>query len=69
MLIYKQISVIDHLSTGEHYRATRKVAGVSQGQLAMRLGISQQILCDFEKGRRSWSEIFSAQYLAALKTN
>jgi len=40
------------LSFGEMVLSFREGEGLSQPQLAKRLGISKQRLCDFEKGRR-----------------
>lgn len=43
----------DTKAVGEHLRAIRKKAGLSQREVARKAGVSASYLCDLELGRRS----------------
>ena len=61
-----------NLETGALLRAQRKEAGISAKCLAGALGISNTMLCDLEKGRRTWrTPVVEAYRLACekLRTN
>lgn len=48
-------------------RAHRKALRLTLRQLAARMGISMQHLCDLEKGRREFSAAMTRRFLAAVK--
>lgn len=65
-LAHKYIKHVDHEKTGSYHSKKRRVAGIMQVEMAQRLGMTQQTLCDFEKGRRSWTDELSDRYLQAI---
>lgn len=44
-------------------------AGLTQAQLASGLGIHQNMVSDYENGRRAYSDIMAKRLSAALKVN
>ena len=52
---YQTVRVIDHVKTGAKAHDIRLAAKVSLRAVARRIGVSPTLLCDLEKGRRSWT--------------
>ncbi len=53
------------LSTGGRIRAARKDAGLTQAELALRMGVTQSVVSDWENAKlASWSERETAEKLA-----
>jgi len=57
------------LTFGDAVRAARDLIGVSQAQLAQRLGLGRQSVCDIEKGRALVSVGKAARIADALDHN
>lgn len=55
-LIYKRITVINHVATGNLMRNIRKAEGLSLRQVARMIGVSAPHLSDLELGRRNWTK-------------
>ena len=54
---------------GNLLAGARLKAGLTQAQLAERLGIRQNMVSDYEHGRRSYSDIMAKRLSKALKVN
>jgi transcriptional regulator with XRE-family HTH domain len=52
--------------SGREIALARRLAGLSQRELAGRLGISNRLLCELERGRRVIPDGFDARLWAAL---
>lgn len=52
----KVVRVIDHQKAADSIREARKRSGMTQRELARRLGFSACYVSDLEKGRRNWTE-------------
>jgi transcriptional regulator with XRE-family HTH domain len=52
--------------TADHVAVLRRLRGISQGQLAARIGIRQPVLSEIERGRRPIPADFEARLWKAL---
>lgn len=52
--------------TPDHVAVLRRLRGMSQGQLAARIGIRQPVLSEIERGRRAIPPDFEARLWKAL---
>lgn len=52
--------------TADHVAVLRRLRGLSQGQLAARIGIRQPLLSEIERGRRSIPPDFESRLWRAL---
>jgi transcriptional regulator with XRE-family HTH domain len=57
------------ISFGEAVRAARDLIEISQTELARRLGVGRQSICDIEKGRALVSVEKAAKFAKALNHN
>ncbi len=57
------------LTFGSAVRAARDLVGISQAELARRLGVGRQSVCDIEKGRALVSVEKAAKFAEALEHN
>lgn len=57
---------MDRNRIGNLLAGARLKAGLTQGQLARKLGIRQNIVSDYERGRRSLSPAIAARFNAVL---
>ncbi len=57
------------LTFGDAVRAARELKEISQAELARRLGVGRQSVCDIEKGRALVSVEKAAKFAEALKHN
>ena len=57
---------MDRNRVGNLLAAARLKAGLTQGQLAKKLGIQQNMVSDYERGRRSLSPGMAARFSAVL---
>ena len=64
---YRSVRVIDHVKTGEKMRDIRLASKVGLRAVARRVGLSATMLCDLEKGRRSWTSDRFQTVLAAVE--
>ena len=70
----KTISFLDNLTDGpltfgDAVRAARDLLEISQAELARRLGVGRQSVCDIEKGRALVSVAKAAKLAQALEHN
>ncbi len=52
---------------GQHFKAWRKYRGLTQEQLALRIGISRTYLTKIERGDRKWDQPFLEAAADALR--
>ncbi len=57
---------MDRNHIGNLLAGARLKAGLTQGQLARKLGIRQNMVSDYERGRRSLSPAMAARFTAVL---
>ena len=57
---------MDRNRVGNLLAGARLKAGLTQGQLAKKLGIRQNMVSDYERGRRSLSPAMAARFSAVL---
>jgi transcriptional regulator with XRE-family HTH domain len=58
---------LDHKSIGPMMKQRRLKAGLTQGEVALRMGISGAYVCDLERGTRNWRDELIAKYGKALE--
>jgi len=46
---------LDHYQVGADMQSLRKLAGLKQSYIAMKLGFSTSYICQLEKGERHWN--------------
>lgn len=57
---------VDHKATGAEVKAYRKHCGVSQDDLATKLGVSNVTIHQREKGRFTWTQEAFDQHIKAI---
>ena len=58
---------LDSRAVGQQMKALRQSRGISQTEMARRLGFSKPYVCDLERGHRHWRSDLLARYNKALK--
>lgn len=59
------ITVVDHEECGKVIRALRQDAGMTQGELAAKIGISLAYVSNLERGKRAWNDMLFRKALVA----
>jgi len=57
----------DRVAIGAELREEREKAGVSQTQIARKMGLSCAYICDSEAGRKAWPQKKIARYRGAIR--
>ena len=57
----------DPVAVGQEFRALRVKAKLSAAEVARRIGVTPQYVCDLELGRRHWPHKQMEAYRMALK--
>lgn len=58
-----------YLQTVEKLRQIRQDKGISQGQLAIKMGIDRAVICYWENRRRKASDVMLVKWARALNWN
>lgn len=66
-VVYKTVKKIDSIATGNNARIERLTFRISQSDVALHMGMSRQILCDHENGRRVWTKEKVEKFNKAIK--
>lgn len=67
LLVTKNVEEIDHWATGQNACLYRSRRGLSQCDVAERMGVSPTYLSDLERGKRNWTPELVRRYQEAVK--